>query len=61
MEPTLEKIEDYRGQESTEKRLMIWIVVLSGLLIGAIYSIMMSNSTVSDSLVEKESTGILKY
>lgn len=61
MEPTLEKIEDYRGKESTEKRLTIWIVVLSGLLIGAIYGIIMSNSTVSDSLVPKESTGILKY
>jgi hypothetical protein len=60
-EPTLEKIEDYNGQESTEKRLTIWIVVLSGLLIGAVYGIVMSNSTVSDSLVPKETTGIIKY
>lgn len=60
-EPTLDKIEDYRGNESTEKRLTIWIVVLSGLLIGAIYGIVMANSSVSDSLVTKESTGILKY
>ena len=60
-EPTLEKIEDYRGEESTEKRLTIWIVVLSGLLIGAIYGIAMANSEVSDALLSKEQTGILKY
>lgn len=61
-EPTLEKIEDYNGKESTEKRLTIWIVVLSGLLIGAIYGIIMSNnSTVSDSLIDNKTTGIVKY
>ncbi len=61
LEPSLENIEDYRGKESTEKRLTVWIVVLSGLLIGAIYGIIMSNSTVSDALVTKEQTGIMKY
>jgi len=60
-EPTLEAIDDYRGKESTEKRLTIWIVVLSGLLIGAIYGIVMANSTVSDQLAGKETTGIIKY
>ena len=61
VEPTLEDIEDYKGKESTEKRLTVWIVILSGLLITAIYGIIMSNSTVSDSLVTKEATGIIKY
>lgn len=60
-EPTLDGIDDYKGEESKEKRLTIWIVILSGLLIGAIYGIFMSNSTVSDSLVGKETTGIIKY
>jgi hypothetical protein len=60
-EPTLESIEDYKGNESTEKRLTVWIVILSGLLIGAIYGIISANSDVSDSLVNKESTGIIKY
>ena len=50
MEPTLERIDDYHGQESNEKRLTVYIVVLSGLLIGAIYGIIASNVTVSDAL-----------
>ena len=60
-EPTLEKIEDYNGKGSNEKRLTIWIVILSGLLIGAIYGIIGANTNVSDTLVTKEQTGILKY
>jgi len=60
-EPTLEKIDDYNGHGSTEKRLTVWIVILSGLLIGAIYGIIASNTSVSDSLVGKETTGIIKY
>ncbi|MEA3492469.1 MAG: hypothetical protein U9R27_11275 [Campylobacterota bacterium] len=61
IEPTLEKIEDYNGKESSEKRLTIWIVILSGLLIGAIYGIIQANTTVSDELVlEKERSGIFR-
>ena len=41
IEPSLETIEDYNGRESKEKRLTIWIVILSGLLIGAIYTIVL--------------------
>ena len=61
MEPTLEHIEDYQGKGSTEKRLTVWIVILSGLLVGAIYGIFSASSNVSDSLVKKEQTGIVKY
>lgn len=61
MEPRLENIEDYKAKGSTEKRLTVWIVILSGLLVGAIYGIFMANSSVSDSLVTKEQTGIVKY
>ena len=60
-EPSLEQIEDYNGKESNEKRLTVYIVILSGLLIGAIYGIISANTSVSDSLVDKEQTGITKY
>ena len=59
VEPTLEKIEDYEGKESTEKRMTIWIVVLAGMLIGAIYGIIASNSSVSDAI--DVHTKIIKY
>ena len=58
-EPNLETIEDYSGHESKEKRMTIWIVVLLGLLIGAIYGIIASNSSVDDAIsVESK---IMKY
>jgi hypothetical protein len=60
-EPTLEEIEDYDGKESTEKRMTIWIVILSGLLIGAIYGIIKAtNNDVIDQTVTTEQTGIIK-
>jgi len=58
-EPTLEKIEDYYNQESRGKRMTVWIVILSGLLIGALYSIISMNSVVDDTL--KVRTDIIKY
>lgn len=60
-EPTLETIEDYKSRGSNEKRLTVWIVILSGLLVGAIYGIFIASSSVSDSVVTKEGTGIVKY
>jgi hypothetical protein len=59
-EPTLEKIEDYNAKGSTEKRLTVWIVILSGLLIGAIYGILIAHSSVSDRLEAKEAIGLFK-
>ncbi len=59
IEPNLETIEDYSGHESNEKRKTIWIVILSGLLIGAIYGIISVNSSVSDEI--KVQTNIMKY
>ena len=58
-EPTLDTIEDYDGRESKEKRKIIWIVILTGLLIGAIYGIISANSSVSDEI--KTQTNIMKY
>ena len=60
-EPTLAAIEDYQSKGSTEKRLTVWIVILSGLLVGATYGIFMAGSSVSDRLVSTEKTGIAKY
>jgi hypothetical protein len=59
-EPTLEKIEDYNAKGSIEKRLTVWIVILSGLLVGAIYGILIANSSVSDCLETKETIGLFK-
>ena len=60
-EPTLDKLEDYKAKGSIEKRLTVWIVILSGLLIGAIYGIFIaSNSTVSDALETNEQIGVFK-
>ncbi|MCF6244319.1 MAG: hypothetical protein L3J43_04730 [Sulfurovum sp.] len=61
MEPTLEQLEDYNGNESKEKRLTVYIVILSGLLIGAIYGLIASNTTVSDEIVTSTQTGIVKF
>ena len=58
-EPTLTTIEDYDGQESKDKRKTIWIVILSGLLVGAIYGIISANSSVSDEI--KTQTNSMKY
>jgi len=60
-EPTLQDIEDYAGKGSVEKRLTVWVVILSGLLVGAIYGIIAANTSVSEVLVGKTTTGIIKY
>ena len=61
IEPTLENLEDYKTKGSVEKRLTVWIVILSGLLIGAIYGIVAAtNSTVSDTLETNEKIGVFK-
>jgi len=59
-EPTLEGLEDYNAKGSTEKRLTVWIVILSGLLIGAIYGIFSAGSTVSDEIETNEKIGVFK-
>ena len=60
-EPTLQGIEDYNSKGSKEKRLTVWIVILSGLLLGSIYGIISANTSVSDVLAGEEKTGISKY
>ena len=60
-EPSLQGIEDYNSKGSQEKRLTVWIVILSGLLLGSIYGIISANTSVSDVLASEEKTGISKY
>ena len=47
-EPTLEKLDDYNGKESPEKRRTIWLVLLVIVVIGAIFSIFETSSKKSD-------------
>jgi len=48
-EPSMNKIDDYNGNESAEKKSIINNVLLGLLLVGAIYAgIRYANSTVSD-------------
>ncbi len=61
VEPNLETIEDYSGNERKEKRMTVWIVILSGLLVGAVYGIIKVNSSVSDDLGVSHTTGIYKH
>ncbi len=58
-EPTLDTIEDYNGKENNEKRMTIWLVIVAGLLIGAIYGLIQAKSAVSDALPAH--SGIIKY
>ena len=58
-EPALDQIEDYGNKGSIQKRLTVWIVILSGLLIGAVYGMINATSSVKGDLHVK--TGILKY
>ena len=37
-EPTLEKLDDYRGKESPQKRRTIWLVVIAALIAGAVFA-----------------------
>jgi len=61
LEPMLDTIEDYNGQESKEKRMTVWIVILSGLLVGTVYGIINANSSVSDDLGGSHTTGMYKH
>ncbi len=58
-EPALEQIEDYSAPAGVQKRLTVWIVVLSGLLVGALYAFAQAHGSVSDALPVK--ADIVKY
>jgi hypothetical protein len=58
-EPSMNKIDDYNGNESEEKKSIINNILLGLLLVGAIYAgIRYANSTVSDYNGTPEKPGI---
>lgn len=59
-EPTLEKIDDYNGNESKQKRNMVRFVIIFCLIVGGIISYMKSNSSSIENINIQEQTGIKK-
>lgn len=57
-ELSLEKIDDYKGTESKEKKRMVIYVVIFCLIVGAILSFVKSTSQVDDYVGTKEAPGI---
>ena len=58
-EPSLEKIDDYDGKESPEKRNTVRRVIIFLLVIGAIYAFIKSNTnSVDDYVGTPEKPGI---
>jgi len=61
MEPTLEGIEDFNDQESSQKRSIVKKVVIALLIMGIFYTAAKFYfSTVSDEIVDVDSTSIYK-
>lgn len=58
-ELTLDKIDDYNGNESKEKRNIVKLVVVFCLVVGAIFAVIKSTSTVDDYIGTKEAPGII--
>lgn len=59
-EPSLEKIDDYNGNESKQKRNTVRFVIIFCLLVGGIFAYMKNNSTSNDQINIQEQTGIKK-
>jgi len=61
-EPSLEKIEDYCGNETKEKRMTIHIVILTGLVLGSLFTIVKLNNPVTqEDRLNADRSGIFKY
>ena len=57
-EPSLEKIDDYNGKESKEKRNTVKLVIVFCLVVGSIFSYLRYTSTVDDYVGTQENPGI---
>ena len=57
-ELSLDKIDDYNGNESKEKRNIVRAVVIFCLAVGIIFAYLKYNSEVSDYVGTKEAPGI---
>ncbi|MCK5855758.1 MAG: hypothetical protein KAG56_11100 [Sulfurovaceae bacterium] len=59
-EPTLGQIDDYNGNETPEKRRLVWGIIIGLILIGVIYTFVQSNaSTPNDYVGTAEHPGIV--
>ena len=47
-EPSLEKIDDYNGKESKEKKNTVRVVIIFCLVVGAFFAYLKSTSTSND-------------
>ncbi len=59
-EPSLEKIDDYNGNESKQKRNTVRFVIIFCLIVGGIFTYMKNNSTLNGQVNVQEQTGIKK-
>lgn len=58
-EPSLDKIDDFNGKESKDKRNTVRLVIIGLLIFGAIYSfVKYNNNQVSDYVGTPEKPGI---
>lgn len=58
-ELTLDKIDDYNGNESKEKRNTVRVVVVAILVVGAVFAYMKYNSSFDDYVGTQEAPGIV--
>ena len=59
-EPSLEKIDDYNGNESKQKRNTVRFVIVFCLIVGGIFTYMKSNTASNTQINIQEQTGIKK-
>ncbi len=57
-ELSLEKIDDYKGTESKEKRTIVKLVIIFCIIIGAIIGFLKYNNQFDDYIGTKEAQGI---
>ena len=53
-EPSLEKIDDYNGNESKQKRNTVRFVVIFCLLVGGLFAYLKSTSVTSEPVINQE-------
>ena len=58
-EPSLEKIDDYDGKESSEKRSTVVKVIIFCLIVGAVFAYFKSTSIPDDYIGSEEKPGII--
>ena len=57
-EPSLEKIDDYNGKESKQKKNTVRVVIIFCLVVGAFFAYLKSTSTPNDYVGTPEKSGI---